>query len=138
MKNISIVTKVAPDAGEGSTHTYTYTDETPFQGTSYYRLKQIDVDGKTTTYPWRPVVVNHYYTIFPNPTRAKQFHLRLDEPGNAVIRIYDMSGRSVLPRVRTNNSEMVEVKLPDYTLPGAYLLHVTERGKSHLHRLVVD
>lgn len=132
------MTTIAHDASEGGTHTYTYMNETPFQGTSYYRLKQIDVDGKTTTYPWRPVVVNHYYTIFPNPTRAKQFHLRLDEPGNAVIRVYDMSGRSVLPRVRTNNAEMVEVKLPDYTLPGTYLLQVTEQGKSRLHRLVVD
>lgn len=132
------MTTIAPDARERGTHTYTYTDETAFQGASYYRLKKIDVDDKATTYPRRPVVVNHYYTIFPNPTSAKQFHLRLDEPGNAVIRVYDLSGRSVLPRVRTNNAEMVDVKLPDYTLPGTYLLQVTDRGKSRLHRLVVD
>jgi hypothetical protein len=138
LKDISIVTKIAPDVHEGSTHTYTYTDETPFQGTSYYRLKQIDVDGRTTTYPWRSVVLNHYYTIFPNQARAKQFRLRLDEPGNAVIRVYDMSGRSVPAQMRASNAEMVDVKLPDYALPGTYLLHVTERGKSRQHRLVVD
>ncbi len=138
LKDIITVVKIPPVAKEGSTHNYTYTDETPFQGTSYYRLKQVDLDGKITIYSWRSVVVNQYYTIFPNPTPAKRFRLRLDEPGNAAIRIYDMHGNLIPSKVKRDSAGLVEIWLPEHTPPGTYLLHVTERGNGRQHRLVVE
>src|SRR6185437_13532998 len=40
-----------PGAGNSTTtHNYTYTDESPFNGINYYRLSQTDFDGQTTTY----------------------------------------------------------------------------------------
>ncbi|WP_139920730.1 T9SS type A sorting domain-containing protein [Hymenobacter sp. DG01] len=59
-------------AGKGTTSsssTYTAADEKPLAGTSYYRLKQIDLDG--TVSHTQPVVVNFLRSgdvnMYPNP-----------------------------------------------------------------------
>lgn len=50
---------------------YTFTDENPLPGISYYRLKQIDYDGQFT---FSPVIANksaqrEQVVVYPNPTR---------------------------------------------------------------------
>jgi hypothetical protein len=65
---------LATVAGMGTTegaHTYHYVDATPLRTTSYYRLKQFDLDG---TFAYSPVVAVQVATstatlsIYPNPT----------------------------------------------------------------------
>lgn len=59
-------------AGTKSTPTvYSITDETPFEGNNYYRLKQIDLDGKSK---YSPIIivsnisaVKDEIQLFPNP-----------------------------------------------------------------------
>jgi hypothetical protein len=54
-----------------SAHTYSYFDAAPLRTTSYYRLKQLDLDG---TFAYSPVVAVHAaasstaLSIYPNPT----------------------------------------------------------------------
>lgn len=67
-------TPIATLRGEGTTsqiHHYAHTDEEPFDGTNYYRLKQTDYDGKST---FSHVVAVTYATeeefvVYPNPAR---------------------------------------------------------------------
>ncbi|MVM31132.1 hypothetical protein GO755_13910 [Spirosoma sp. HMF4905] len=44
-------------ANSNALKNYHLADFTPYQGTSYYRLTQTDLDGKTTVYPVVPVVL---------------------------------------------------------------------------------
>lgn len=137
LKEVIPLTRISPDETPAATHTYRYTDEMPFQGTSYYRLKQVDTDGKTTTYPWRAVVLNRDYTVFPNPASGGNFHLRVDEPETAAIRFYDASGRMVPVQIVRSRPGTIEIRLPGQPRPGAYLLRVTERGQVREHRVVL-
>jgi hypothetical protein len=67
-------TTLATVAGMGTTqsaHTYSYFDAVPLRTTSYYRLKQLDLDG---TFAYSPVVAIQAaaspaaLSIYPNPT----------------------------------------------------------------------
>ncbi len=60
-------------AGAGNSHetkNYNWTDRQPLDGTSYYRLRQIDFDGKSSLSPVRKIDRTSaiVFTVFPNPT----------------------------------------------------------------------
>lgn len=61
-----------------STQYYTYTDESPLKGLSYYRLKQTDIDGQTTYYNIISVYVpttESTFVVYPNPVgQDKKIH----------------------------------------------------------------
>jgi len=86
--------------GAGSsmiTLTYTFTDQQPYQGLSYYRLWQQDIDGQGEYGPVR--VVNLRSTLelraYPNPTADVVFLTNLpEEPVR--IEVLDLRGRTVL------------------------------------------
>jgi hypothetical protein len=66
------ITKVAGAGTSQQTHAYSYLDAAPLRAKSYYRLKQIDLDGRQT---YGPVVavelagaVAASLSIYPNPT----------------------------------------------------------------------
>ena len=73
--------------------TYDYSDQQPLEGTSYYRLKQVDINGASTYSEIRTVSFygNQTVQIFPNP--ANDFltvNVNLDEKCD--IRIYTVLG----------------------------------------------
>lgn len=78
-------------------HSYSYTDVTPSQGINYYRLKQVDKDGKFSYSQIVNVVFdnNNMFVVYPNPAvnvlnikgmnAAKDYHLIIhDAKGNAI------------------------------------------------------
>jgi hypothetical protein len=76
---------------------YTFKDETPIIGTSYYRLRQLDHDG---TESFSQVVVlfreeSTGWTIFPNPAFNNQLLTVSNHPTNARFVLYDLRGREV-------------------------------------------
>jgi hypothetical protein len=69
-------------------HQYTYTDAQPLQGTNYYRLKQIDIDGK---FNYSKIIVLNFEAsrqirFYPNPVMdVMHFNLSSAEPGFVII-----------------------------------------------------
>ena len=86
---------------------YTYVDvEKSKAGVRYYRLRQVDLDGKETFFGPRTVSFDGkvsegqgaVMTAYPNPfNSADQLHLTLQsaQNGNASLTIVDMTGRIV-------------------------------------------
>ncbi len=87
--------------GNGTTtaaQRYSYTDEAPLNGTSYYRLKQTDFDG---SFEYSKVVAVEYnileasVSIFPNPV-ANVANIELPSTEESVtIQVMDISGRVI-------------------------------------------
>lgn len=81
--------------------TYDFNDTAPLEGTSYYRLVQVDVDGQSQTF--EPAAVNCYVNanvsmlLYPNPaTDEAMLDMYADrEYPEGNIRITDVSGRRV-------------------------------------------
>jgi len=90
-------------AGKGTTYStehYHFADEQPAKGISYYRLKQIDIDGRST-YSNVLKIDNRMKglqltQLYPNPaTDIINLQLQSDEIADIDARFYDLSGRQV-------------------------------------------
>ena len=109
---------------------YTYLDNLPSNGNNYYRIVQVDENGKTVNSPVVNVVIKNsqLFTIFPNPVQNQlniQSNLILE---NAKIIIRDMNGRNVY---ESNLSGIGNIRVPVSNLaPGVYSITIFESNKS--------
>ncbi len=120
---------------------YSYVDESPLEGVSYYRLKQTDLD-KTFTYSGLSVVNLTYsskgLTIYPNPTNST-IRIAFKNSGNGAveIRIRDVNGKAVLYAEKhfgeTGNSVDVDLSTLE---SGVYFVSVTVNGKTTVQKIV--
>lgn len=138
LKHIEVIAKVAASEIGSQINTYHHSDELPYQGTSYYRLKQIDYNGYTKKYNWISIVNDQAYLAFPNPVRHKQFQVQLDEPEKATIKLYSQDGKLVPLQKTPRGTNKVELNLPKHTSPGIYLLQVEERAQNRQYKIIVD
>ncbi len=119
-----------------ATHRYAFTDKNPLSGlTTYYRLKQIDLDGTFTYSAIVKVTIakTAEITLFPNPTREK-LNVRLPETGEATLRVFNVLGQEVLSR-QVNQTALVEMEIK--TLPaGTYQLRVTSGTNQSVHKFI--
>ena len=121
-------------AGHGSSaveHAYSYLDEKPLSGTSYYRLHQVDFDGKAD---YSKVVSVNFgasesgddLEVSPNPAQDEVV-VTIPEGGTG-LEIYDVTGRLVQSQQVTLGSASAVVNL-EILQAGVYLVLVkTEKG----------
>lgn len=110
--------------GQGTTQeaqNYTYTDEAPLTGTSYYRLKQVDFDGAFEYSEVINITIEQYsnktIAIFPNPV-SDELNI---ENGQGQATIYNAIGQPV--RTFDINETTTTINVED--LPkGQYLLSI--------------
>lgn len=137
-KGWGAIAQVAGKGNSGVVQPYFSVDKNPLPGMNYYRLAQVDFDGKTSHSPVVSVEVSGALPphIFPNPNDG-QFSIRLpdgwDEPLHA--RLLDAQGRVVWETILSGESPLVslEKKLP----VGVYALHFISRQKNWVEEVVV-
>lgn len=105
--------------------TYSATDDHPFSGTSYYRLKQTDFDGQFSYSQIRAVNKNEkeeLVRIYPNPARNE---LWVEGPQSEIttVRIYNMQGQEVSALVKIDEVTSSRLHIDLGRLPeGVYAL----------------
>ncbi len=118
--------KIGEVKGNGlsnATKNYTYRDGNITNGSNYYRLKQIDLDGK---FEYSNVVIVNYSSIsnnqiriYPNP--ATDFiYIKGININNTYVKIVNTSGKIVLQKQLTSDKLIIPTSLPN----GLYLLQV--------------
>ncbi len=116
--------------GKGTTleqQKYHFTDMSPLKGTSYYKLKQIDIDG---TFAYSEIAVvnkanesNSNFSIFPNPTSGLlQYNLN-EEHEIKQIELYSTSGK--LLKTITNINGFISLEDQQ---KGIYFLSITTKS----------
>jgi hypothetical protein len=123
---------------------YAYTDNTPYSGISYYRLKQTDNNGDFTYSAVRMVnlVAQLELTmdVFPNPNDGSEIQVKLAGPGEEVlVVVYDASGRESYSKVIvTGGAETVYAIDPSGKLaPGLYLITAGSEDKFVSKKLII-
>ncbi len=133
--NMNEVLRLDSKGNSNSLQSYSAIDYTPVPGTNYYRLKQVDTDGKFSYSATRSVKfsaeVENILNIYPNPARD---FIKLDLPKSfnnktAVINITDVSGR-ILKQWKFTNVQSNNLHLPVAELAGSgYWVQVIAEGE---------
>ena len=125
--------------GEGTTYEvqdYDYTDEKPASGKNYYRLKQIDYDGR---FVYSSIVMEEIalgsLKIYPNPVNGESVNLQFPttDYDEAIIEIYDNLGRLTMQSVLNYGEKQVDIS--DLS-SGFYIVSLKIGGQFYQERLI--
>jgi len=116
---------------------YSATDDDPYLGISYYRLKQTDYNGEYSHSEIRPVEILSNLDlgnllVFPNPF-SDHFRIEQSIPKDARISIYDSKAGQIQPSIilRDNN-----IEIHFNGKPGIYLMRISYKAEEYSYRLV--
>lgn len=121
------VSKVKGNRNSASTLDYTFTDQKPLSGTSFYRIKQVDFDGIMSFTPVKSIsfdalLTNKTLRIFPNPV-THQLSIQGEFPEDVQIQIFNTLGQTMEGFFLRKESSDINVNV--LNLPaGLYLLFI--------------
>lgn len=116
---------------------YQFTVRNLLAGTYYFRLKQVDLDGRYEYSPVRTWQIDGNGTLaflYPNPAgNTVRINGRFGD--NSAARVFDHSGRLVLTSPATQTDAYLEVDVRTLN-SGLYLLNLTGEGLSKNYRFM--
>ncbi len=130
--------------GHGTTyaeHSYSWIDERPMPGTDYYRLRQMDFDGRFEYSVVRSVLVKWgrvpTLQVYPNPTSQGVLTVIYDsEPSEGVtIRLYATTGQLLHQQPATVAANSLDVSGLG---PGIYWLEVVDGVETLQEKIIVQ
>lgn len=124
--------------GQGTTSSesiYKHYDKTPLEGTAYYRLKQVDLDGTFSYSQTRTIVFSskeeELISIFPNPAKG-QVNVLIHTASASTIKInlIDLQGQTVqaLDHVLSRGANQLTLPL-DGLAAGLYFISIQQNNK---------
>lgn len=138
--------EIAKKAAAGNSTTllnYSIIDEDRMAGTRYYRLNQVDKDGKSTFHgPVSSTCSDEAFTmtLFPNPTSANvSVAIQTETPGMVELTINSMDGKLInsLTAMVDAGSSILPVNIEGNKV-GVYLVNISLNGKTSIEKLVIQ
>jgi hypothetical protein len=130
-KNWELVGAVRGNGSTNAEFNYYLIDETPYMGSSYYQLTQIDYNGKTEVF--KPIVMNIEstieLTISPNPV-DDVLYLTMNETihGTTKILIMNVIGKTIYQKTFIGDFNTLKLNVEKYR-KGYYLLSIDNNEK---------
>ncbi len=128
--------------GAGNSNTqqsYSLLDNAPAEGVNYYRLKQIDNDGRFSFSAVKAIVwnSNQQLTLYPNPAHGRVNVAMANATGNVSYTILDMQGKRLSTGFApvTNGAAVLDIRT---LAPGAYVVQMNNGKLTMTTRLVVQ
>lgn len=133
-----------PGAGTSKIpHAYSMTDTNPYEGRSYYRLKQTDFDGTATYSDTKFMFIEESekkLAVFPNPNDGKKLQFTW---GNAkfnldYVEVINQQGQSIESSyTEVQDLREYSMELKQRLAPGFYIVKVHYNGKDEFVKLIV-
>lgn len=136
-ENFEVVGIVDGAGNSSALKSYNSLDEKPYNGTSYYRLKQTDFDGKFEYSDLVPVKIEEVIsnpTVYPNPiTNNGVLEFNTNSTEVTVITIYDVSGRIVLNKQHFTNKGINKIQLETSELTNGMYFISLKNGNNKMN-----
>ena len=124
-------------------HNYSFTDNNPLMGLSYYRLRQTDFDGQSQHN--MPSVINNtgigLFTIYPNPAKSGKVHLIGDEGSSLKdVSVQDITGKIIPTEIIYRENGSIDLQIDDaFTSKGGiFIVSATDGQKTFRHKLLIN
>jgi hypothetical protein len=130
---------VASQGNSQTTQRYQFLHENPPSGINYYRLKQLDTDGKSDYSNIQSVSLDNMaeaaLKVFPNPVMDGQLRIYMQHSdGQAVLRLFDARGRLIMHQPINDGQYEMDINLP----AGIYFLEIARGSEVYRERVVVN
>lgn len=133
------------DAKSGNGASYFVYDRQPLSGTSYYKLKQVDLDGSVSYSDVRTLTFDPSQKplkdVYPNPVAHGQIanlELMLTSASAVRVEVFNSQGKVVYRNIENRDAGTVVLEVPTQELSkGIYILKVHHEGKSQAQKLSV-
>ncbi|TZF85759.1 T9SS type A sorting domain-containing protein (plasmid) [Pedobacter sp. BS3] len=116
---------------------YTFYDKNPLNGTNYYKLVQIDNDGKTTELGVRTVTYNVQritFNLYPNPT-ASNVTVTFAAGKFTQLQVADLNGR-ILQHIGLNEKEGSKILSLGAYPAGTYIVSLMGKSDSESRQVI--
>ncbi|RYE12418.1 MAG: T9SS type A sorting domain-containing protein, partial [Sphingobacteriales bacterium] len=141
-KNFEAIGKIAGKGTDFGRNSYSFTDNRPAAGINYYRLRQVDLDGKFTLSHIAAVQLNsnlkELVTVFPNPV-TDRFTLTAENfaAGNYSLELYDVYGHLIISQTLKIGSGPATDEVKVSGLPGGmYMLRISGNNQHIIQQIV--
>jgi hypothetical protein len=104
--------KIGEVKGNGTTYTavdYSFEHPTPAKGVNYYRLHQIDYDGKNEYSPVRSLILGGKGLIVKNTIAKEAVTVVTDIETPTVVNIYNSAGQQVISNKAVQGEYMLDI-----------------------------
>lgn len=101
-KEFYTIGKVIGAGTSNDKNEYSFVDESPISGINYYRLKQVDYDGKNSYSRVRSLFFDEgqsQISVYPNPVRGNLSLISEKNNGKVTLNILDINGHIVYTQV---------------------------------------
>jgi hypothetical protein len=134
---------VATIEGSGTTKEFTdyeHLDNDPLFGRSYYRLSQVDFDGKSETFS--PISIDvlskteNSFVVHPNPLSGNVIYVDFRRQEAGVLELFDSRGQKVLSRAIEPTMTTIQIELNDRLQSGVYNLKYKTASSTEISKLI--
>ncbi|MGB0888064.1 MAG: T9SS type A sorting domain-containing protein [Vicingaceae bacterium] len=128
------VAKVSAVGNSSDINNYITVDEKPYEGLSYYRLKQTDFNGKFEYFDLVAVNISNVtdLKVYPNPVSSEMTISMRSKLDNSFVKlnIYNTQGELILQQDKMLSEGMnaVEINMAEYA-QGLYFVSLEHNGK---------
>ncbi|MBS1653626.1 MAG: T9SS type A sorting domain-containing protein [Bacteroidetes bacterium] len=127
---------------------YNLNDASPVNGTGFYRIKSVDLDGKAAysvivkVYTGKATAGSSMY-VYPNPVKASAgVSVQFNElsKGNYQVQLFDASGKQVYRQSMSHSGGAItqSIVLPSSVKPGLYVIQVAGEGLKFNKSIIVQ
>jgi hypothetical protein len=128
---------------KGNYSSYNYVDTEPENGINYYRLKQVDNDGRIFYKDWIDVNVNNGRVdilMYPNPLKSNEglmFECRGMKPSDCKVEVFDIGSQLLLDKTISDPGEKFSLPISNIST-GLYVVKVTVDNRVFYKKLVIS
>jgi Secretion system C-terminal sorting domain len=140
--NFTSIGKTESSKSTQTQHRYSFTDNLPLSSSNYYRIKQVDNDGKYSYSSVEKIDMNdvaRYWKIYPNPAQSHSGFYANGSLSKVDLSVTDMNGKQVWHTTASNVNagQRIDIDLSNAG-KGIYMLKINTDKGSSTEKIIVE
>ena len=115
---------------------YNTSDQNPFNGINFYRLKQFDIDGRMAAFPVIQVRfgLNALPVVYPNPV-TDAIHISSGKELVRMVRLLSVSGQEIMSSENLAGLQQINLNVSSLAA-GVYMLEYKTDTKMYQQKII--